>query len=162
MTENLQHYFTQYAENALQSLRECRLAKNYYGGIARRIKAGYDVGQELSIAKKVGSAGTQVVVNQALQDYSVREKQIWNLPKLISDHAKSKITITVKPQDLLPRYSVAHLFSTPKGYVKVFIATQGENIKLDINAGRNQQAAEAAMLELEKIIAFSTLLSDKS
>ncbi len=161
MTENLELYFTAYADKAMQTVRECRLAKNYYGGVARRLKTGYDPGTEIPAAKQAGKAGTQAAVSEALKDFGDQEKHAWDLPKILAEHAKSKVTVTSKPQELYPRYSVAHLFTTPAGFVKVFISTQGQNIKLDINAGRNQMAAAAAMLELEKIIAFSTLLSDK-
>jgi hypothetical protein len=161
MTENLAIYFTAYADKAMQTMRECRLAKNYYGGIARRLKSGYDPGTELPAAKQIGKTGTQAVVTEATNDFSEQEKHAWDLPKILAEHAKSKVTVSVKPQELYPRYSVAHLFTTPAGYVKVFISTQGQNIKLDVSAGKNQMAAEAAMLELEKIISFSTLLSDK-
>ena len=161
MTENLALYFTAYADKAMQTMRECRLAKNYYGGIARRLKSGYDPGTELPAAKQIGKKGTQAVVTEATKDFSEQEKHAWDLPKILAEHANSKVTVSVKPQELYPRYSVAHLFTTPAGYVKVFISTQGQNIKLDVSAGKNQMAAEAAMLELEKIISFSTLLSDK-
>jgi hypothetical protein len=161
MTENLAIYFTAYADKAMQTMRECRLAKNYYGGIARRLKSGYDPGTELPAAKQIGKTGTQAVVTEATKYFSEQEKHAWDLPKILAEHAKSKVTVSVKPQELYPRYSVAHLFTTPAGYVKVFISTQGQNIKLDVSAGKNQMAAEAAMLELEKIISFSTLLSDK-
>jgi hypothetical protein len=43
--------------------------------------------------------------------------------------------------------------------VNIFISTKGKNFKINISAGQNKMAAEAAMFELEKLFSFSLLIS---
>jgi len=159
MTANLKLYFNQYAENSLKTVRQCNLAKNFYSGVTQRLDQGHDFSDELPDIAKIGVKETQKLVSAALNEYALREKNAWELPSLLVDQAKSKVSISKDTYETYPRYLVAHVFKTPAGLVKVFIATKGENYTVDIDAGKNKMATEAAMLELEKIISFTSLMN---
>jgi len=159
MTANLNLYFSQYAENALKTVRHCNLAKNFYLGVARRLDQGHDFSEELPDIAKIGIKDTQKIVSTAIDEYVLKEKDAWELPSLLAEQAQSKVSATKDTYETYPRYLVAHIFKTPAGSVKVFIATKGENYTINIDAGRNKMAAEAAMLELEKIISFTSLMN---
>ncbi len=159
MTANLNLYFSQYAENSLKTVRHCNLAKNFYSGVARRLDQGHDFSDELPDVAKLGVKETQKVVDAAIDEYALNEKNAWELPSLLANQAKSKVSMSKDTYETYPRYLVAHVFKTPAGLVKVFIATKGENYTVDIDSGRNKMAAEAAKLELEKIISFTSLLN---
>lgn len=159
MTSTLNQYFCQYADNALITVRDCAMAKNFYLGVANRLNQGHDFSDELPAVKKIGLEGTKDVVNQALKDYAEKKNKAWDLPKSLAEQCKSKVTSTVDPEEIYPRYSVTHSFLTPAGNVKVLITTKGQNFSVDIITSKNKMAANAAIVELEKIISFALLLS---
>ncbi len=159
MTANLNLYFSQYAENALKIVRHCNLAKNFYSGVARRLDKGHDFSDELPDIARIGVIEAKKIVDAAKDEYALKEKEAWDLPSLLAEQAKSKVSESKDTYETFPRYLIAHIFKTPAGSVKVFIATKGENYTINIDAGRNKMAAEAAMLELEKIISFTSLMN---
>jgi hypothetical protein len=159
MTANLNVYFSQYAENALLILRDCMLAKNYYEGIAKRLRRGEDFSEELPDIAKVSPKDAKVIVQKALKEFDEKRKNAWVLPKGLSDHCTSKVTEIQEYGEILPRFTVAHQFETDAGQVRVFITTKGNNYQIDIKAGRNKMAAEAAMNELDKLITFTLMLN---
>lgn len=159
MTTTLNQYFCQYADNALKTVRDCAMAKNFYSGVAKRLNQGHDFSDELPAVKKIGLEGTKDVANQALKDFAEKNNKAWDLPKSLAEQCKSKVTWSVDPEEIYPRYSVTHSFLTPAGNVKVLITTKGQNFSVDIITSKNKMAANAAMVELEKIISFALLLS---
>jgi pyruvate formate-lyase activating enzyme-like uncharacterized protein len=158
MTPILKEFFTDYAERAMRIQRECYLAKNYYQGISRRLKLGQDLGDELPQINVVGIQGTKEVVAEALKEFSEKERNAWDLPIALRSQCKSQVTIAQESSEIYPRQSVSHAFTTEAGVVNVFISTMGQNYKIEINAGQNKMAAEAAMFELEKMISFALML----
>lgn len=157
MSTELTLYFERYAQAALDKVKHCLLAKGYYERVMLRLENKEDLSGELPIIKKLGTKKTTQVVQKALKDYQHEQNAAWELPTGLEGLAKSTITLAINAQEHLPRYEVLHQFSTEAGTVKVNITTAGENVKVELNAGKNRMAAQAALYELEKLVAFANL-----
>lgn len=157
MSTELTLYFEQYAQHALDRLMKDLVAKSFYERILTRLQNQEDLSAELPIIKKVGIKNATAVVKTALADYQKDSETAWDLPPKLKAVAKSKVSQVKMHQEHLPRFDVLHQFATDAGTVKVQISTTGQNIKVELNAGKNKMAAQAAMYELEKQIAFANL-----
>ncbi|MDP3701089.1 MAG: hypothetical protein Q8R72_09320 [Hylemonella sp.] len=157
MNTELTLYFEQYAQNALNQLMKDLVAKSFYERILARLQNKEDLSAELPIIKKVGIKNATTVVKTALADYQKDSETAWNLPPKLKAAAKSKVSQVKMHQEHLPRFDVLHQFATDAGTVKVHLTTAGQNIKVELNAGKNKMAAQAAIYELEKQIAFANL-----
>ncbi|WP_068322706.1 hypothetical protein [Polynucleobacter yangtzensis] len=157
MSTELTLYFEQYAQNALDQLMKDLVAKSFYERILTRLQNKEDLSVELPIIKKVGIKNATTVVKAALTDYQKDSGTAWNLPSKLQEAAKTKVSQVKLHQEHLPRFDVLHQFATDAGNVKVHITTAGQNIKVELNAGRNKMAAQAAIYELEKQVSFANL-----
>lgn len=157
MNTVLINYFEGYATKALEMVKNALLTKGYYERVLRQLQNKEDLSDQLPIIKKVGVNATNKVVKEALADCEKDLLAAWKLSSGIAENAKSTLSQIVNEREMLPRYEVLHQFKTEAGTVKVTITTMGENIKLDITAGNNKMASQAAMYELEKQIAFINL-----
>lgn len=157
MSTELTLYFEQYAQNALDQLMKDLVAKSFYERILARLQNKEDLSTELPIIKKVGVKKATAVVKAALTDYAKDSENAWDLPAKLKEAAKSKVSQVKMHQEHLPRFDVLHQFATDAGAVKVHITTTGQNIKVELNAGKNKMAAQAAIYGLEKQVAFANL-----
>ena len=157
MSAELTLYFEQYAQNALDQLMSDLVAKSFYERILTRLQNKEDLSAELPIIKKVGIKDATAVAKAALDDYQKDSENVWELPLKLKETSKSKISQVKLHQEHLPRFDVLHQFATDAGAVKVHIITTGQNIKVEISAGKNKMAAQAAIYELEKQVAFANL-----
>lgn len=157
MSAELTLYFERYAQRALDQVMHSLVATSYYKRILARLENKEDLSEEMPILKKVGAKNAIGVVKTALADYAKESETAWELPANLKKAAKSKISQVQHHQEHLPRYEVLHQFATDAGVVKVRITTSGQNIEVDLNAGKNRMAAQSALYELEKQVAFATL-----
>ena len=157
MSAELTLYFERYAQSALDQMMGSLVAKSFYQRILVRLANKEDLSGELPIIKKVGIKNAIAVVRTALSDYAKESLVAWDLPAELKKTAKTKISQVQHHQEHLPRYDVLHQFTTDAGIVKVHVTTSGQNIKVEIHAGKNRMAAQSALYELEKQIAFANL-----
>lgn len=157
MSTELTLYFEQYAQHALDELMKDLVAKSFYERILARLQNKEDLSVELPIIKKVGIKNATAVVKAALTDYQQDSEHAWDLPPKLKEAAKSRISQVKMHQEHLPRFDVLHQFATDAGTVKVHITTAGQNVKVELTAGKNKMAAQAAIYELEKQVAFAKL-----
>jgi hypothetical protein len=97
-------------------------------------------------------------VDTALKDFQQEAKAVWELPEILQEMSQTKVTLSYNRLEILPRYRVLHQFETVAGKVSVEIMTAGLNFRIDIKTVRNKMAAQAAMVDLEKNLAFSRLI----
>jgi len=157
MSAELTLYFERYAQGALDQVMSSLVATSFYKRILARLENKEDLSEELPILKKVGTKNAISVVKTALADYAKESDAAWDLPANLKKAAKSKISQVQHHQEHLPRYDVLHQFATDAGTVKVHITTSGQNIEVDLNAGKNRMAAQSAVYELEKLVAMAEL-----
>ena len=150
-------FFERYAQSALDQIMACLVAKSFYQRILDRLLNKEDLSAELPIIKKVGIKSATAVVKGALADYAKQSDEAWKLPAGLIDGAKTKIAQAKHHQEHIARYDVLHQFVTDAGTVKVHITTLGQQIKVELSAGKNRMAAQAALYELEKQITFANL-----
>jgi hypothetical protein len=150
-------FFESYAQSALDQIMGSLIAKSFYQRVLERLQNKEDLSSELPILKKVGNKNAIEVVKTALLDYAKQSDEAWKLPASLINGAKSKIAQAKHHQEHIARYDVLHQFATDAGTIKVHIITLGQQIKVELNAGKNRMAAQAALYELEKQIAFATL-----
>lgn len=158
MSTLITSYFEQYTDAALETVRQSLIAKRYYTSVARRLDLGEDLSDEVPILKKVGILKAKQVVDTALKDFQQEAKAVWELPEILQEMSQTKVTLSYNRLEILPRYRVLHQFHTVAGKVSVEITTAGLNFKIDIKTVRNKMAAQAAMVDLEKNLAFSRLI----
>lgn len=157
MSTDLFHYFQHYADCAMEQAYESLVAQQYYSKVLKRLQAGEDLSEEIVEIKKVGNKVALEVTIQALSEYEKKAKSAWKLPPLMADQAKTLISHNKERLEHLPRYEITHTFNTEAGAVVVAIKTAGMNSKVTIDAGKNPMIAQAAILELEKLLTFSSL-----
>jgi len=158
MSTLITSYFEQYTESALETVRQSLIAKRYYTSVAHRLDLGEDLSDEVPILKKVGLSKAKQVVDTALKDFQQEAKAVWELPEILQEMSQTKVTLSYNRLEILPRYRVLHQFQTVAGKVSVEIMTAGLNFRIDIKTVRNKMAAQAAMVDLEKNLAFSRLI----
>ncbi len=157
MSTELFHYFQHYADCAMEQAYESLVAQQYYSKVLKRLQAGEDLSEEIVEIKKVGNKIALEVTIQALSEYEKKAKSAWKLPPLMADQAKTLISHNKERLEHLPRYEITHTFNTEAGTVVVTIKTAGMNSKVTIDAGKNPMIAQAAILELEKLLTFSSI-----
>jgi hypothetical protein len=157
MSTDLFHYFQHYADSAMEQAYASLVAQQYYSKVLKRLQAGDDLSEEIVEIKKVGNKIALEVTIQALSEYEKKAKSAWKLPPLMADQAKTLISHNKERLEHLPRYEITHTFNTEAGTVVVTIKTAGMNSKVTIDAGKNPMIAQAAILELEKLLTFSSL-----
>ncbi len=157
MSTELFHYFQHYADCAMEQAYKSLVAQQYYSKVLKRLQAGEDLSEEIVEIKKVGNKIALEVTIQALSEYEKKAKSAWKLPPLMADQAKTLISHNKERLEHLPRYEITHTFNTEAGTVVVTIKTAGMNSKVTIDAGKNPMIAQAAILELEKLLTFSSL-----
>lgn len=157
MSTDLFHYFQHYADSAMDQAYESLVAQQYYSKVLKRLQAGEDLSEEIVEIKKVGNKIALEVTIQALSEYEKKAKLAWKLPPLMADQAKTLISHNKERLEHLPRYEITHTFNTEAGTVVVAIKTAGMNSKVTIDAGKNPMIAQAAILELEKLLTFSSI-----
>lgn len=157
MSADLFHYFQHYADSAMDQAYESLIAQQYYSKVLKRLQAGEDLSEEIVEIKKVGNKIALEVTIQALSEYEKKAKSAWKLPPLMADQAKTLISHNKERLEHLPRYEITHTFNTEAGTVVVAIKTAGMNSKVTIDAGKNPMIAQAAILELEKLLTFSSI-----
>lgn len=157
MSTDLFHYFQHYADSAMDQAYESLVAQQYYSKVLKRLQAGEDLSEEIVEIKKVGNKIALEVTIKALSEYENKAKSAWKLPPLMADQAKTLISHNKERLEHLPRYEITHTFNTEAGTVVVTIKTAGMNSKVTIDAGKNPMIAQAAILELEKLLTFSSL-----
>jgi len=136
------------------------MAKNFYSGVVSRLNQGHDFSDELPAVKNIGLEGTKDVANQAIKDFSEKNNKAWDLPKSLAEQCKSKVTWTVDPEEIYPRYSVTHSFLTPAGNVKVLITTKGQNFSVDIITSKIKWLQMQPWLNLKKLSALHCFLAN--
>jgi hypothetical protein len=157
MSTDLFHFFQHYADSAMDQAYESLVAQQYYSKVLKRLQAGEDLSEEIVEIKKVGNKIALEVTIQALSEYEKKAKAAWKLPPIFDDQCKTSISQNKERLEHLPRYEITHTFKTDAGSVVVLIKTAGMNSKVTIDAGKNPMIAQAAILELEKLLTFSTL-----
>ena len=128
-----------------------------YLGLDSTILRGITDSSPHKIGKYTPLTRIPIVEDQALSEYEKKAKAAWKLPPIFDDQCKTSISQNKERLEHLPRYEITHTFKTDAGSVVVSIKTAGMNSKVTIDAGKNPMIAQAAILELEKLLTFSTL-----
>jgi hypothetical protein len=157
-------YFTRYAQDALATIKDSLLAKGYYERILKRLASGDTLREEeTQIAKlvaKLGISNTIKVVEQAINQLETQKQDAWALPKTLEQLGKHVVTIYPQRLEHLPRYTVNFMYPSLSTKVNVLIETVGENIKIDIDAGKNSMKAQLALADLEQQLTWTTLSAE--
>ena len=99
------------------------------------------------------------VVKAAIADYRAQLAGAWALNPRLQDLGKYKCALIVKDREHLPRADISYQFKSASGTVKVRITSAGETFKLELNAGKNDMAAQMACTELEKQLTLIAISS---
>jgi hypothetical protein len=159
MRDNLIDYFERYAVNAINQMKHSIVAQGFYRRALLRLEAGMDLSEDLELIGKVGPEVTLSVVNEAIEDYKKQFSNAWAMPTGMDTIGKLKVTQELNPREHLPRFEVEIRFKLQQRLVKVLMTTIGENVKVEIDAGRNPTSAEVAIQELSKKLIFMGLQS---
>jgi hypothetical protein len=157
MTQYLHDYFTAHAERAISGMKESQQAQSFYRRLLARLERGEDLSAEVPAIARVGTAGATEVIKQAISENETKFDAVWNLPKSVQGIGRQHVSMAREPYEILPRVTMTFTYTCVSGKVTVQALTSGENVSVEFAAPKNKMAAAAAVLELEKALAFALL-----
>ena len=133
MNEFIVSFFENHAKGILS---ECHARANdlhHFKQVLYRINQGEDLSKELpqlkKLDKKTAIAAVKSLIKRCEEDMSA----FWLLPN--SPKIKIEVKHTYPATDLVPRFTANYSFTTPAGKVVIRVATQGNYISVQTNAG---------------------------